>query len=344
MNPLPRRNLTPAQAAVHLGVSAKTLRLYEQGRLLTPGRSSAGWRLYSPADLERAAIIVSLRTLGLSLAQVARTIDGDPNALDAGLVAHEERLGRQARQIDIARQRLRRLRDDISRGKQLDAASLDVVLGRAATVAVGFALHWPWAGEWFQARDIGPLNFITGPLGSGKTRFAERLAVELPDAVYLGLDRLSDAGVSQQIEKDAALAARVENTLDWLEGEGAKRTAALLALVVALEADGPAILVIDMVEEGLCDATQRALIARLRFKLGQKRALFLMTRSSSILDIELARADESVFYCPANHSPPFRAELHPGGQGYEAVTTCLAAPAARTRTAGIIAIRSDVSG
>lgn len=339
-----RRNFTPSQAAAHLGVSAKALRIYEQAGLLAPDRSAAGWRLYSPKDLEQAAVIVSLRKLGLSLAQVARTMSGDLHSFAAGLAAHEEHLGLQARQIEIALQRVRSLRDDINKGLRLDAAALRTLFERDAAISVGFALPWPWAGEWFEADDIGPVNFITGPLGSGKTRFAERLAVELPDAAFLGLDRLSDASVDRLLEADAELAARVERTLEWLDEEGAQRTQALLVLIAALEAEAPAILVIDMVEEGLCDGTQRAVIAQLRLKAGNKRALFLMTRSSAILDVDLARPDEAVFYCPANHSPPLRACLYPGGQGYEAVATCVAAPEVRARTSGIVAIRSERVG
>jgi hypothetical protein len=96
----------------------------------------------------------------------------------------------------------------------------------------------------------------------------------------------------------------VKSTTDWLAGEGAVQTGALLALVVALETMSPGILVIDMIEEGLCEATQRALMAFLRVRPGQKRALFLMTRSSSILDLDLAGPDEAVIYCPANHGMP----------------------------------------
>ncbi|MBC9033272.1 MerR family transcriptional regulator [Sphingomonas sp. JC676] len=343
MNP-PRRNLTPSQAAAHLGVSTKALRLYEQQGLLAPDRSSAGWRLYRPEDVERAATIVSLRVLGLSLAEIARVMDGDPSALEAGLVAHEERLWQQAQHIETALQRIRSLRDNIGQGKALDAAALSIVFGRDATIATAFELPWPWDGEWFETCDVGPLNFITGPLGSGKTRFAERLAGELPNAEFLGLDRLSNAGIGRLLEEDAALTARVEHMLGRLEEEGAERTQALLALVVALETERPAILVVDMVEEGLCDTAQRALIARLRVKPGNKRALFLMTRSSSILDLDRVRADEAVFYCPANHSPPFRAHLYPGGRGYEAVATCVATPVVRARTTGIIAIPPGAVG
>jgi DNA-binding transcriptional MerR regulator len=342
MNPPTPRNLTPSEAAVHLGVSAKALRLYEEQGLIAPGRSSGGWRVYTPADLERAASIVSLRTLGLSLAQIARAMRGDTRAMEAGLAEQEERLVRQGRQIDSLLRRLRRLRADVEGGRALDPAALDEALGRDAGLRVGFSLPWPWAGEWFELRDIPPLNFITGPLGSGKTRFAERLAAELPDAGFLGLDRRAGAA-GDEAEPDAALAARVNRTSAWLAEEGADPTPALHALVVAFEREAPAVLVVDMVEEGLCEASQRALMAFLRTRTGQKRAVFLMTRSSSILDLALVGAGDAVIYCPANHGTPLRACLHPGGRAYEAVATCLATPEARARTASIRAIATGAA-
>ena len=74
--------LNPSAAARRLGVSAKALRLYEQHGLLTPSRTAAGWRAYGPAEMTRAAEIVSLRALGLSLAQVARVFRDDPQGLE----------------------------------------------------------------------------------------------------------------------------------------------------------------------------------------------------------------------------------------------------------------------
>ena len=39
-----------------------------------------------------------------------------------------------------------------------------------------FDLPWPWGAEQFELRDVRPLHYIVGPLGSGKTRLAKRLA------------------------------------------------------------------------------------------------------------------------------------------------------------------------
>jgi DNA-binding transcriptional MerR regulator len=35
---------------------------------MAPGRTTAGYRMFAPAELDRATQIVALRTLGLSLA------------------------------------------------------------------------------------------------------------------------------------------------------------------------------------------------------------------------------------------------------------------------------------
>ena len=327
MNP-PPRSFSPAQASAALGVSAKALRLYEQHGLLVPDRARTGWRAYDARAMARAAEIVALRGLGLSLAQVARVLDGAPRDFDAGLSAHEARLREQARQIAAALERVRLLRADLAQA-----------FAQEAPLTVGFALPWPWNGEWFALHDVPRLAFITGPLGSGKTRFAQRLAAALPDAAFLGLDRLSDPALPQRLAEDARLADRVARRLAWLIEDGAEGSDALAALAVALEAETPIALVVDMVEEGLSAGAQVALMAHLRLRGSGKRALFLMTRSSSILDLAALSATEAVILCPANHSPPLRVAPYPGGRGYEAVATCVASPEVRARTAGIVAMR-----
>ena len=53
------------------------------------------------------------------------------------------------------------------------------------------SLPTPWAGETFEAGQIGPVNFLVGPNGSGKSQFAKELAKRLQGALLLGTDRLS---------------------------------------------------------------------------------------------------------------------------------------------------------
>ena len=125
--------------------------------------------------------------------------------------------------------------------------------------------------------------------------------------------------------------------------DGATQSDALLALISGLESEGPAILVVDMIEQGLDQPTQEALIAHLRRRASGARPIFMLTRSSAILDLTAVGADEAIILCPANHSPPTYVAPYPGTPGYEAVATCLASPEVRARTEGVIAWRPQVS-
>ncbi len=289
--------MNASEAARRLGVSIKALRVYERCGLLTPPRTAAGYRVYHPEEMARAARIVALRSLGLSLSQVARVLEEDPRSAEVALAAHEQMLENEIRRLVSTLQKVRALRTDRASGRAPQPSALNVA----------FDLPWPWAGERFELTDIRPLNYIVGPLGSGKTRFAQRLAEAIPGAIFLGLER-----------------AAVPD--------------ALTALLSVLRAEGPTAIVVDMVEQGLDRPTQEALIAHLRERANAgARPLFLMTRSSAILNLAAIGPDEPIILCPANHNSPTRVAAFPGAPGYEAVATCLASPEARARAAGVIA-------
>ncbi|MEO1090944.1 MAG: MerR family transcriptional regulator [Pseudomonadota bacterium] len=339
------RILGPSEAAKRLGVSAKALRLYEQRGLVTPARTEAGWRAYGPEDMARATQVVALRALGLSLAQVARVLNSDPRGLGDALAAHEATLGAEMQRLADALEQVRGLRARLAGGETPTAGDVAGLVAPAGEVVVAFDLPWPWGGEPFELRDLRSLNYIIGPLGSGKTRLARRLAEMLPDAGFSGLERLAACGadVRLQLDADHDLAARVDRTLAWLVEDGAEVTDALIVLVAELEATGPAVLVVDLIEQGLDEACQQAVIAHLRRRGPGRRSLFLITRSSSILDLAAVGADETIILCPANHAPPTRVHPYPGAPGYEAVATCLAPPDVRARTEGLIAWRPQVA-
>ena len=337
--------LKPSAAAQRLGVSAKALRLYEQHGLITPGRTAAGWRAYGPDEMARAVEIVTLRALGLSLAQIARVLGDDPQGLEPALAAHQVTLEGRIRQLVGTVEKVRDLRAGLAQGKSPTAGELVRLLGPVAELNVAFDLPWPWGGERFELRDVRPLNYIVGPLGSGKTRLARRLAETLTDAIFLGVDRLECGGAAAQAQLDAdpALKSRIDQALAWIVEDGATASEALVALLVGLESAGAAVVIIDMVEEGLDQAAQEALIAFLRRRGSGARPLFLLTRSCAILDLAAVGPEEAIIFCPANHSPPTSVAPYPGAPGYEALATCLASPEVRARTAGVIAWRPQVA-
>ncbi len=318
--------LNASDAARRLGISVKALRLYEQRGLLAPVRSDAGWRAYGPHDLERASEIVALRALGFSLAQVGRILKGDANGLEPALAAHQKALDARLRELVAAMDGVRALRGDLARGGAPTATDLARALTATAGPNVAFDLPWPWGGERFELRDIRPLTYITGPLGSGKTRLAMRIADEL-GGTFLGLARTADFALLSTIAPAVAL----------LVQDGATDTPALRALLTGLE--GPMPVVVDLVEQGLDRPTQEAVIAHLRRRGPGAPPLFVMTRSSSILDLDALGPDETVLFCPANHAPPFRVTPYPGTPGHEALLSCLATPDVRARTEGVIAVR-----
>jgi DNA-binding transcriptional MerR regulator len=141
--------LTASAAAQRLGVSIKALRVYEQRGLLVPGRTAAGYRIYGPDEMDRAAQIVALRALGLSLTQVARVLHGDPQLVDLALAAHEKALEKEIGRLVGTLHNVRTRRAELARG---DApASVE-------KFNVAFDLPWPWAGERFELSDIRPIN------------------------------------------------------------------------------------------------------------------------------------------------------------------------------------------
>lgn len=337
--------LNPSEAARRLGISVKALRLYEQRGLLAPLRSAAGWRVYDGQAMACAAEIVSLRALGFSLAQVARILRGDGSDLEPVLAAHQAMLETEIGALAEKTGKVRDLRAVLARGETPSVRDLVAIATPARAAVVSLTLPWPWGGETFELSEIRALTHITGPLGSGKTRLAKSIAHVLPGAIFIGLDRLADDGAAARALYDAGdgLRVRVDRALDWLIGDGATQSGALLALLVALEANARSIGVVDMLEQGLDEPTQKALIAFLRRRATSARPLLFLTRSTAILDLDLVGPDETVLYCPANHSMPLVVAPIVGAAGYDLVASCLASPDVRARTDGVIAMRPSAA-
>ncbi|MGF6771325.1 DNA-binding transcriptional MerR regulator [Paraburkholderia sp. GAS199] len=89
--------LTIGQVAETIGVSTHTLRYYEQAGLIRAvGRTQAGHRLYSPADLDWLQFVMRLKATGMPIAGMqafaALRANGEPTVSERRqmLVAHRD--------------------------------------------------------------------------------------------------------------------------------------------------------------------------------------------------------------------------------------------------------------
>src|SRR5215210_4924658 len=108
------------QVAELAGVTVRTLHHYDRIGLLSPsGRTSAGYRQYSPADLDRLHQVLLYRELGFPLEEVATLLD-DPSA------DPEAHLRRQHR---LLRDRMERTSEMLAAvEKEMEARSMGISL------------------------------------------------------------------------------------------------------------------------------------------------------------------------------------------------------------------------
>lgn len=107
------RGMRIGQLARESGVSAKTLRYYEEIDLLRPaGRTVSGYRLYDGEVIWRLRFVRRAQTLGLSLADIRAILE----ISDEGRVPCEHVLGiidRELKRIAAQVRRLRELRGEL---------------------------------------------------------------------------------------------------------------------------------------------------------------------------------------------------------------------------------------
>src|SRR5581483_5374202 len=107
-----RTQLHIGEVAQLLGVTTKTIRHYQKiGLLSEPGRTSAGYRLFTAQDVLRLQRIRRLQSFGLSLKQIKKIL-GDPqqeHTLREVLLSLDQELAAQVRELEERRKKIQEL-------------------------------------------------------------------------------------------------------------------------------------------------------------------------------------------------------------------------------------------
>ena len=94
------RSRTVGEVAEVSGVTVRTLHHYDDIGLLEPSeRTSAGYRLYSDADLVRLHSILNWRDMGFGLSDIAAMLDDPDQDLTTGLKRQRERLTERSNRL-----------------------------------------------------------------------------------------------------------------------------------------------------------------------------------------------------------------------------------------------------
>jgi DNA-binding transcriptional MerR regulator len=115
-----KRELTIGEMAAEFSVSLRTLRFYEDRKLLRP-RREGNTRLYSPTDRLRMQMILKGKQLGFTLTEIhdlignyETTDDFEGKLKPAQIVTQIDHLERQRAEIDSAIARLRATHDRLA--------------------------------------------------------------------------------------------------------------------------------------------------------------------------------------------------------------------------------------
>ncbi|MGW6422060.1 MerR family transcriptional regulator [Nocardia sp. NPDC055053] len=132
--------LTVGAAAVLLGVTTRTLHHWDAVGLVHPsGRTAAGYRLYTAADLARAQRVIVYRELGVALDEIGALLDAP--AADAMATLRRQREALHAKTL-----RLQRMTAAMDR--MIEARESGILLSAQDQVAI-FGADWQpsWVDE-----------------------------------------------------------------------------------------------------------------------------------------------------------------------------------------------------
>ena len=190
--------LKVGELAQRSGLTVRTLHHYDAIGLLTPsGRSESGYRLYSPADVQRLHGIQALRHMGLPLAHIGELLQDV--GLDAKRVLAQQlhALDVQIQQATELRGRLALMHDGLVAGAQPDMGNWLETLALMSTY-----------GKYFSAAELKRI-FERWPLVAHEW-------IALTEQVHAAMQR----GLPPDADEVQRLANRwMVLMLEWMEGD-----------------------------------------------------------------------------------------------------------------------------
>jgi MerR family transcriptional regulator, thiopeptide resistance regulator len=116
------------QVSARTGLTARTLRYYEELGLLKPSeRLVSGHRIYGNEDLQRLYRISLLRQLGLPLSELARELEDSSHDLADAINRHVEQVDQRLAALGRHRERMITIRESLSNGSPSDEELLDTL-------------------------------------------------------------------------------------------------------------------------------------------------------------------------------------------------------------------------
>ena len=114
--------LTALECSERIGISVRALRLYEQHGLISPRRTFKQWRLYGSNEITRLSEIMALKSLGLTLRDIAKLLRGHHADLTQILALQRDALADARRRAERGLQVIEALQSKIRSGA---TASID---------------------------------------------------------------------------------------------------------------------------------------------------------------------------------------------------------------------------
>lgn len=156
--------LKVGELARRTGLTVRTLHHYDEIGLLTPsGRSEAGYRLYSQADVQRLHGIQTMRQMGLALSDIGELLAGEGMAPERIIGQQIRALDQQILQATELRARLAMLRDGLMAGAEpdmgnwLEALALMTTYGKYFSSAELKQIFTNWSlieADWLVLKDL----------------------------------------------------------------------------------------------------------------------------------------------------------------------------------------------